>query len=237
MIERARPQKYTALVTAKKQVSSKVYVIDFALPESTPFTFLAGQTILWHLAPDVNRSLSIASDPAEPAKLMIANDITPMGPASIRTVEIAVGDEIPFMGPLGIFYLDHESAKKKIFVATGTGVAPFRSMLLRYLKQGGTDDVTLYWGLRYEEDIFWDEEFQDLAQAYPNFRYVLTLSRPTDTWHGKKGRVTDYIFVDESNLKGADVYLCGNKPMIAEMEEKLEAAGVPKEQVKKELFY
>jgi NAD(P)H-flavin reductase len=237
MIERARPQKCTATVLAKEKISSKVYQVTFKLKEPSTFSFLPGQTFMWHLSPGINRSMSLASDPADPTTLMMVNDISPMGPGSQRTLALNVGDEMSFIGPLGIFFLDHESTKKKIFVATGTGVAPFRSMLLKYLKQGGTDDVTLYWGLRYEEDIFWLDELLELSREYANFRFVLTLSRPTDGWQGKRGRVTDHVFVDESHLAGSDVYLCGNKAMVDEMEEKLAAAGVPTEQVKKELFF
>jgi len=130
-----------------------------------------------------------------------------------------------------------DSPKRKVFVATGTGIAPFYSMIAAYLKEGGAAEVDLYWGLRHEEDIFWQKEFEQLSRTHPNFRFVLTLSQPSDTWQGKRGHVGDHLFAEEKNLSGSDFYLCGNKDMVADMRAKLTAAGVPDMQVKFELFY
>jgi len=66
------------------------------------------------------------------------------------------------MAPLGIFVLDKTTLRKKIMVSTGTGVAPFRSMILDYLENGGSDDVTLYWGMRHEEDLYWVGDFSGI---------------------------------------------------------------------------
>ena len=84
---------------------------------------------------------------------------------------------------------------------------------------------------------------------HPIFGFVLTLPQASDSWPasnalrsnagwpGKRGRVGDHVFVDEKNLLGCDFYLCGNKPMVSEIEAALLAKNVPKEQIKKELFY
>ena len=62
-----------------------------------------------------------------------------------------------------------ESHRKKVMIATGTGIAPFRSMLFDYLGNGGTDDITLYWGLRHEEAVYWLDELTDLSLKYRIF--------------------------------------------------------------------
>lgn len=237
MIDRPRPQKFTLRLGYMEKISAKVYLKRFDLVQPTEMTFLPGQTVMLHVASGINRSMSIASPPSENTSLWVAHDVSPMGPYSQWTLDAKIGDTMTCMGPLGMFILNRDSHRKKVFVATGTGIAPFRSMLLDYLPQGGTDDITLYWGLRREEDIFWDEELTELSQKYPNFRYVLTLSQPSETWKSKTGRVTDHVFSDESHIPGSDFYLCGNRVMISEMEDRLSAAGVPKEQIVKELFY
>ena len=140
-------------------------------------------------------------------------------------------------GPLGAFVLDRQSGRKKVFVATGTGIAPFYGMTKSYLLSGGTDDVTIYWGMRHEEDIFWQHDFEELARIYPNFRFVLILSQASENWQGKQGHVGDHLFADEKNLPATDVYLCGNKSMVVDMRTRLTAAGVPSAQIKFELFY
>lgn len=246
MIERPRPQKYTLRLSHLEKVSNKVYLKRFEVVEPSGFTFLAGQTVMLHVAPGVNRSMSIASPPADNTGFWVAHDVSPMGPYSKWTLDAKVGDTMTCMAPLGMFVLDRESPRKKVFVATGTGIAPFRAMLLEQLSSNNelnaectnkNPSFTLYWGLRKEEDIFWKQEFDALAANHPNFRFVLTLSQPSDSWKGKVGRVTDHVFFDESSIPESDFYLCGSKAMVNEMEEKLLIAGVPKAQVKKEFFY
>ena len=280
-----KPQKFTSRLASMEKVSSKVYVKRFDLIEPKEIAFLAGQTVMLQVAPGVNRSMSIASPPSIHTSILVAHDVSPNGPYSQWTVHASVGDSMNFIGPLGVFVCDAQSPRGKIFVATGTGIAPFRSMLLdqlsalrsqknldpssvslsadhtRYGKEKMKPDkifsfpapIALYWGLRHEEDIFWNEELEKLAAnppaGGPNFKFVLTLSQPSDNWpasnalrsnagwSGKRGRVGDHVFTHEQNLMGSDFYLCGNKPMVTEMEAALLAKGVPKEQIKRELFY
>lgn len=227
-----KPQLFTARLGYIEKVSSKVYLKRFDLLEPKKITFLSGQTVMFRVSPGVNRSMSMASPPYQNNTILVAHDVSPMGPYSQWTIHAKVGDTMQFMGPLGAFILNTESPRKKVFIATGTGIAPFRSMVL-----GDVSHASLYWGLRHEEDIFWKDEFDTLAQQNQNFRFVLTLSQPQETWSGKRGRVGDHVFVNEKNLSENDYYLCGSREMIKEMESRLLSAGVPKEQIKKELFY
>lgn len=152
-------------------------------------------------------------------------------------IEANIGDSVKFMGPMGVFAFDAQSPRKKVFVATGTGVAPFRSMIRDYLEHGGTDDLTLYWGFRREEDIFWMGEFTELSTKYPNFRFSITLSQKNDGWQGKEGRVTAHVPVEEVNLPGSDFYLCGSRGMVDDMTALLLSHQVPRAQIKSELFF
>jgi CDP-4-dehydro-6-deoxyglucose reductase, E3 len=234
---RPKPQRFTATIESKVQLTTKVFLVNFKLQNPTEIAFLPGQTISLNVAPGVNRSMSISSVPSDNTHILMCHDVSPDGPGSQWTVGHDVGATATFMAPLGIFVLDPESHRKKVFVATGTGIAPFRSMLWHYLPNGGTDDITLYWGLRYEEDVYWIEEFEQLARQYPNFRFVLTLSKPPADWQGKEGRVTDHVIQEEANLPGSDFYLCGNQHMIKDMESQLTKAGVSEHQIYKELYF
>ncbi len=235
--KRPRPQKCTAVIESKTQLTKHVWLVNFRMKTPDTIAFIPGQTISLHVGEGLNRSMSISSRPTDTTHILMCHDVKPMGPGSQWTLSHNVGDEAEFMAPLGIFIMDKDSHRKKVLVATGTGIAPYRSMLLDYLENGGTDDVTLYWGLRHDEDMYWDDEFRALAAKYPNFRYVLTLSQPSDVWQGKRGRVTDHVTQEESNLPGSDYYLCGNKQMILDMEAQLVAAGVAKPQIFKELYF
>lgn len=237
MIQRPKPQQFTATIEKKEQLTSRVILMTFKLENPQELHFQAGQTFMLNVAEGINRTMSIASPPEEKNKILMCHDVSPGGPGSQWTIAHNVGDTATFMAPLGMFVMRKESHRKKILVATGTGMAPFRSMLLDYLDNGGTDDVTVYWGLRYEEDVYWLSELQALSVKYPNFRLVLTLSKPSDAWQGDRGRVTSHVIEKEHNLAGSDFYLCGNQLMIKDIETQLASHQVPRNQIYKELYF
>ncbi len=237
MIPRPKPQKCSATIASKTQLTSNIILVDFALITPPELEFLAGQTLSLNVGPTTNRSMSIASPPSEKTHILMCHDVSPGGPGSLWTINHREGDAATFMAPLGLFVMDRESHRKKVMIATGTGIAPFRSMLFDYLGNGGTDDITLYWGLRHEEAVYWLDELTDLSLKYPNFRFVLTLSKPSPTWQGAKGRVTDHVVQEESHLSGSDFYLCGNQEMIKDMESQLMHHQVPADQIYKELYF
>lgn len=233
MIATPTPQKYSARLSSIEKISGKVYLERFELLGPKEITFLSGQTVMLYVAQGVNRIMSIASPPSEKTSITLVHDVSPMGVYSQWALSAKVGDPMEFMGPLGAFILDRESHRKKVFVATGTGIAPFHSMILDCISNS---EIVLYWGLRHEEDIFWQKELEQLAGQYPNFHFLLTLSQGTDRWQGKRGHVQDHIF-SQQNLTEAEYYVCGNRVMVKDMRAKLKAAGVPDTQVKFELFY
>jgi len=235
--QRSRPQQCTAAIESKEHLTKNIYLVNFRMKNPQTLTFLPGQTISLHAAEQANRSMSIASAPIDNTHILMLHDVSPMGPGSLWTVNHNVGDVGTFMAPLGIFILDKNSHRKKVLVATGTGIAPFRSMLLDYLPSRGTDDISLYWGLRYEEDIYWKEEFEDLTRKYPNFSFKLTLSQPGQEWTGLRGRVTEHVTQVAQDVRESEFYLCGNKEMVRDMDRMLMEQGVPKEQIYKELYF
>lgn len=234
MTDLPKPQKFLSRLASIEKISGKVYLERFELVEPKEITFLAAQTVMLSIAPGVNRAMSIASPPSEKTSITLIHDVSPMGPYSKWALSAKAGDPMEFIGPLGAFILDCQSNRKKVFVATGTGIAPFHSMIFN---EPFRHPCVLYWGLRHEEDIFWQKELEEFSSSHPNFRFVLTLSQPTDSWIGKRGHVCGHVFADEKNLPDADVYLCGSKEMVDEMRTRLKSAGVPASQVKFELFY
>ena len=232
-----KPQLYQVTVTQKKQLTAHVILFTFRPNPPTALPYIAGQYGAFCIDQKTRRQYSFCSSPTGAQTFEVVIDTTPMGPGSKFFFSKNVGDTVSCMGPLGTFVLDKTTHRKKVMVATGTGAAPFRSMILDYLESGGTDDVTLYWGMRHEEDLYWVGEIQELSVKYPNFRFVLTLSKPQDTWHGKRGRVTDHLIQEESNLPGTDFYLCGNRMMIKDIETQLVEKNVPVAQIHKEMYF
>ena len=75
--------------------------------------------------------------------------------------------------------LPFEVEQELVFVATGTGIAPFRSMIRDLLRKGFQRNIWLLFGTRYERGIPYDEEGQLLESYYPQFHYIPTVSRPS----------------------------------------------------------
>ena len=228
------PKRNKATVVSNKALSSKVYVCRFRVDDD--FSYSAGQYGSFILEPTVRRNLSFATPP-NGKEFEICADVTPMGPISTWLVGAKSGDTIEFIGPLGKFIVNNESLRKKIFVATGTGIGPVRSQVLDETRLGKKEEFWLYWGLRFEDDVFWDDEFRGLTASNPHFHYTLTLSKPTIAWKGVDGRVTDHLFDQKEELSNFDFYLCGSREMVIDVTSRLLQKNVPKEQIKTELFY
>ncbi len=232
-----RPSRFKAILSKKEKISSKVFDVRLKLTDPVEMEYKVGHTIMIYISPGVNRSMSIASPPTEKGEITLCWDISPMGPGCQWLLSKNVGDLVEFMGPLGVFLYDVESPRKAIFVATGTGVAPYKSAVEEYLAKGVMKPAALYFGLRHEEDMFWNDRFEELSKQYPSFQYKLILSQPQENWQGRKGHVADFIFTEEPDLLQCDFYLCGSGRMVDEMHSRLEEKGVPNHQIKKELFF
>lgn len=233
-----KPQIFTATVSSVARVVGKFYVAKLALTSPKAMQFLAGQYAIFKIGPPkVNHTLSIASAPASDGMIEILQSVAPMGEGSKWMLGLKAGDPVQFFGPLGKFSLQKESPKQKVFVATGCGVAPLRSMILDYLETGGKAQVLLYWGLRFESDLFWQEELEDLAMKHPNFHFMTTLSKPGASWTGEKGRVTAHVIKETPDVKNAEFYLCGSRQMIVDMRNLLGQNEVPQGQIYTETFF
>jgi len=191
----------------------------------------AGQYATVIIDEKTRRQYSFCSDAKQTNAVSFVIDTAPGGPGSQFFLKKRVGESVQLLAPLGTFTL-HDSPRKKVLVATGTGIAPLKSMIMSYIDQ---IPMTLYWGLRYETDIYWEREFSDLERQHPTFTYFIVLSKPESPWKGRVGHVTDYVMKEE-RLEGNDYYLCGNQHMIVDVEQALLAHAVSKEQIYTEQF-
>lgn len=226
---------WTARADLVTRLTPRVYSARLVIDSSNPMNFVAGQYATFILEGNARRTFSFASSPKELPLFELCADITPMGAGSKWLVNLKQGAEVQFLGPLGRFVVDSESTQKKVFVATGTGIAPIKPMIEDYLRSHQPMPVSLYWGLRFEEDLFWQEYFETLAQKYPQFSYSLVLSRASDRWQGKRGRATDYLISED--IGQSEFYLCGNRDMIHDISGHLVDRGATQSQIITELFY
>ncbi len=215
-------QQFTAEVSRIRDVTHDVRAIELRLLEPGEITFKAGQFVSFEVPKEgvpypVTRPYSIASSPHQHDSLLLLLNLVKDGPGSSYLFGLREGSRTEFKGPAGAFYLRDDGTKDLLFVATGTGIAPFRSMILTQLERSTSQSVTLFWGLRSQRDLYLQDELKELTQAYPKFSCVTTLSRPEPGWEGCRGRVTALIDPRISSVRNLAVYLCGGSGMIKDV--------------------
>jgi acetate---CoA ligase (ADP-forming) len=208
----------------------------FVFDAEGPIDFKPGQYVSIKVANTRINSYSIANK-EEQSRFGLLVDTAPGGPGSIYFENLKLGDKISFLGPFGVFTYKPDDSKHIVFLATGSGVSPLKCMIDDLLKvQNVQTPITLYLGLRYQSDIFWEKYFERLSQDYPNFRFVLVISKPDEGWHGKTGHITEVVAQDFPDASQVSAYLCGNKMMIEETSNILISHGARKERVYTEKF-
>lgn len=159
---------------------------------------------------------------------------------------LQVGHRMRMIGPKGKFTLEADDARTHLFVSTGTGIAPFMSMLRHLLAAGRPRPTVMLNGCSYADELAYRPELEAWAQD-PACRltYVPTISRPGDPrnagWDGRVGRVETVVtqVCDDLGLRPEEtiVYICGNPEMILNVERNLMERDFPEFHVKKELYW
>lgn len=233
------PQQYIARLANKTVFNPKFEHYTFELSQPNKLNFEAGQYASFAVTDQGHRrSWSICSSPEVDHGFELLIDPAPMGVGTQFLQKLKLGDEVKLLAPLGQFVIDTSGVEQAIvFVATGVGVTPFRAMLLDLLQvKNDQRPITLYWGLRYAEDMIWQDEFQELAEHFPNFHFHPVLSKASQEWPLCRGRVTDCLGVHDLP-ENAGYYLCGNEQMIQDIKNVLASKNVAPERIHREKFY
>ncbi len=233
-----RPQQFTAKLQEKRQVAPKYIHFTFELSEPYQLSFVAGQYVSIRISENgARRSYSICSSPAIEHGFELLVDVSHHGLGTTYLENVQLGESVQVLAPLGSFCIENTAETARYCIATGSGIAPFRSMILDELQvKNDPRPLTLYWGLRHEEDLFWGLEFQELAKNFPQFKSKIILSQPREDWPLDKGRVTDLLTALEKPVT-AGYYLCGNTAMVHESLDILAAAQIPGPQIHHEKFF
>lgn len=231
-----KPQKFQVQLQHRERLNTKFYLVTFVLVEPKTIAFQAGQYLSLKVAQNKRNSYSIASFPSQKDRLQICVDVSPQGPGTRFVKSAPLGTPTDIIAPLGKFGLGQES-RPALFVATGSGISPFRPMIAEKLQQFRDTPVHLYWGLRYPGDVFWKKYWQDLESKYAQFQATISLSQPSAFWKGTKGRVTRVVNQDYEMLSDWEAYLCGNGAMIGDMRELLTRKGMKPGRIYTERFF
>lgn len=194
--------------------------LEIILESTIPFSFLPGQYITI-LCPTkdgkrIGRSYSIASFKEERHIILVVRLIKE-GIASTYFETLKTGDSISFIGPIGKFLINQDT-HNSLFIATGTGLAPFMPMMEQLLISKKEINIDLILGFRYEKEIFYKEKLDLLMKQNKKFSYFLSLSRPEENWKGLTGRVTEILKQSPHISLQRKIYICGNGSMVKDVQ-------------------
>jgi ferredoxin--NADP+ reductase len=239
---------FNATLTKKIMITPELMRI-VVTPDEAPKPFLSGQYVAIGLpsaakrpegAPAepeppkadswIKRAYSIASSPNEAGILEFYIAILPTGALTSRLTVLNEGDRLFCAGKItGTFTLDPaHTSKRLLFMSTGTGLAPFISMLRSGALETDVESIILLHGVRYPSDLGYRDEVENFSQRYPGkLQYIPVVSRGGDAWKGFKGHV-QHVFAQGVVVPDPTtdrVFMCGNPAMIEEVEGSLVAKG------------
>jgi len=203
-------------------------VRHFLFETSEPFTFVPGQFLSIQQAFDdkkITRAYSIASEPLNTNRFELCLDLVKEGRISPRLFAMQPGDAIEIKPPMGMFVLK-TPPRDSLLIATGTGIAPFRSMLRAHAHDPARQ-FTLLFGARHEHDLLYRAEFEQMERL----RFLPTLSRPGESWSGRRGYVQEHLNEAIGERRDMDVFLCGMKEMVDQVRNMLKEKGFDRKQV------
>lgn len=232
----------TARLVHTVALSDETQHLKFEVLQVPRFHFAAGQFVSLkaeHEGREITRAYSIASPPDDRHFSLCLNRV-PDGFFSNYLCSLREGAEVRFSGPHGYFTL-REAVRDSIFVATGTGIAPLRGMI-RWLflpENHARNEGKQFWlvfGVRWKKDLYYHDEFEQLAREHPNFHYVPTLSRENPGWTGATGYVQEHVRRLAEGRTDMDAYICGLRDMVKANQELLKSLGWDRKSIVYERF-
>jgi CDP-4-dehydro-6-deoxyglucose reductase, E3 len=210
-------RKLPARVHKLERAAEDAMIVYLKLPANERLMFLPGQYIDILLKDGTRRSFSMANAPHDDEFIQLHIRHVPGGAFTDHVFKtMKERDILRFEGPFGTFFLREESDKPVVFVASGTGFAPIKSVIDAAFKKGIGRPMTLYWGARRPKDLYLDSLPARWAAEHPSFKYVPVISDALaeDRWNGRTGFVHRAVMQDLPDLSAYQVYACGVPIMV-----------------------
>ena len=203
---------------AHRAAADDVAVLHLSLPANERLQFLAGQYLEIIMRDGKRRAYSMANPPEDDAHLELHVRSMPGGAFTDYVFNrMKEQDILRFEGPLGTFFLREDSDKPMVLLASGTGFAPIKSIVLHAFHTGVQREMVLYWGGRRPKDLYMAELCRQWQADHANFTFIPVVSDalPEDAWQGRTGFVHRALMEDFPDLSGYQVYGCG-APIVVE---------------------
>jgi len=199
-----------------------------------------------HVHAPVTRAYSMANYPEEKGIIALNVRISspppgqpavPPGQVSSYIFNLKPSDKVTISGPFGDFLIE-DGNEEMVYIGGGAGMAPLRSHIFDLFKRLKTERKVSYWyGGRSIQELFYQKEFEELAENHENFSFHLALSEPLpeDNWNGYTGFVHqvlyDHCLKDHPAPEDIHYYVCGPPMMLASVQDMLDNLGVEKDNI------
>jgi len=227
------PRMLVAELVAQTELTPRVRSLRLNAKGTEPFDWIPGQYVEIGARGSKLQPYSIASAPdaSRPGSFELA---VSTGEADRGLGQLLRGVELDVRGPLGQFFT-RPSESPKLYVGMGTGLAPLRAMVEATLVQSSAQPLVVLHGAKSEAEILWRSEWEALAAKGPRLRFVPTLTRASESWDGRRGRVQAHLSELLALLVEPEVYVCGLAVAVRDCRRiLLDELGVPVERVRVE---
>ncbi|OWW22512.1 benzoate 1,2-dioxygenase electron transfer component BenC [Noviherbaspirillum denitrificans] len=215
--------KFNGTVTAVTPHGDAAYELALDVAEDAP-AFLPGQYVNIGVPGSAqHRSYSFSSAPGARRMTFLIKQV-PGGLMSGWLASAAAGANLEMTGPLGSFYLRAVN-KPLLFLAGGTGLAPFLSMLEELARLESNQPVHMIYGVTRDQDLVLVDRLQEYALRVPGFTFSTCVADPSTT-HERQGYVTQHMPAQALHDGNVDVYLCGPPPMVDAVQKHFKTAGI-----------
>ncbi len=219
------PRTFPCRIKSLEKLAPDVMRVMLRLPPQQTFDYRAGQYIDIIGPSGSRRSYSIANAPAVDKGIELhIRRVLGGAMSNYWFGEAKVNDLLRLHGPLGTFFLRDVADEELIFLATGTGMAPIKSLLESLSVQPAAlkpASVNVFWGGRTREDLYWNP----VESRLPH-RFTPVLSRAESSWTGARGHVQQSVAAMGFDLSRVSVYACGSPAMIESAKTQLQDAGL-----------
>jgi CDP-4-dehydro-6-deoxyglucose reductase len=218
--------------------SVRELILDIDEPQE--FVYKAGQFVTLHVPQEPKpamRAYSIASDDKNKVGFRLLFKFVENGIASTFVWGLKGGEILSFTGPFGRVLFKEPPTKQIVFLNTGTGLSQHYCYLMSKKDLYPDVQYRMLFGVRNEAEMYYGPQLDALKKSLPNFKWEFVLSRPSESWTGKRGYIQH--FLKEYDYKNIDTtfYLCGNGGMIKEVKHQLiEVDGFDKTKIHSEAF-
>ena len=242
VVDMLHPKSIDVKVVDIRDESQSTKTIRFAPKDGYLPPFRAGQYVALKVKIGnilTGRAFSISSPPNQRGFYEITVRRVEKGFVSHYLLDdVKIGDEFSISGPAGSFY--HESltdGKELVFIAGGSGITPFMSIITETIERGLDFKVWLIYGCRVPEDVIFGEELGAISKKYPRIKYEMVVSEPPEGYKGKTGFITaEAIKGIVGDISGKTFYMCGPELMYSFVEPELEKLNIPGRKIKIEAY-